>query len=101
MPPTWRTAAARRAPSWSNWATARKSRSTPGLDAQHRRLPRPGRHPHRSAQGHARGGRARGRDTSIWLAKVARKEYAVGLPLTGVGLDDPDVNLYESYSRRL
>jgi len=37
-------------------------------------------------------------DTSIWQAKVTRKEYSVGLNNTGVGLDDPDVNLYENYS---
>jgi len=37
-------------------------------------------------------------DTSIWHAKVARKEYTVGLNLTGVGVDDPDVNFYENYS---
>ena len=37
-------------------------------------------------------------DTSIWHAKVTRKEYSVGLNLTGVGVDDPDVNLYENYS---
>jgi peptide/nickel transport system substrate-binding protein len=37
-------------------------------------------------------------DTSIWHAKVTRGEYAVGLYLTGVGVDDPDVNLYENYS---
>jgi peptide/nickel transport system substrate-binding protein len=37
-------------------------------------------------------------DTSIWHAKVARKDYSVGLNLTGVALDDPDVNLYENYS---
>jgi peptide/nickel transport system substrate-binding protein len=37
-------------------------------------------------------------DTSIWHAKVTRGDYAVGLNLTGVGVDDPDVNLYENYS---
>ena len=37
-------------------------------------------------------------DTSIWQAKVTRKEYSVGLNNTGVGVDDPDVNLYENYS---
>ena len=37
-------------------------------------------------------------DTSIWHAKVTRKEYSVGLNITGVGVDDPDVNLYENYS---
>jgi peptide/nickel transport system substrate-binding protein len=37
-------------------------------------------------------------DTSIWHAKVARKEYSVGMNLTGVGVDDPDVNLYENYA---
>jgi peptide/nickel transport system substrate-binding protein len=37
-------------------------------------------------------------DTSIWHAKVARKDYAVGLNLTGLGVDDPDVNFYENYT---
>ena len=37
-------------------------------------------------------------DTSIWHAKVTRAEYSVGLNLTGVGVDDPDVNLYENYA---
>jgi peptide/nickel transport system substrate-binding protein len=37
-------------------------------------------------------------DTSIWHAKLTRGEYSVGLNLTGVGVDDPDVNLYENYS---
>ena len=37
-------------------------------------------------------------DTSIWHAKITRGEYSVGLNLTGVGVDDPDVNLYENYS---
>ncbi len=37
-------------------------------------------------------------DTSIWHAKVARKDYIVGLNLTGVGVDDPDSNLVENYT---
>jgi peptide/nickel transport system substrate-binding protein len=37
-------------------------------------------------------------DTSIWHAKVARKDYTVGLNLTGAGVDDPDVNFYENYT---
>jgi peptide/nickel transport system substrate-binding protein len=37
-------------------------------------------------------------ETSNWHAKVARKDYMVGLNLTGVGVDDPDANLYENYS---
>ena len=37
-------------------------------------------------------------DTSIWFAKVARGEYSVGMNLTGLGLDDPDVNFYENYA---
>lgn len=36
-------------------------------------------------------------ETSQWHAKVARKDYAVGLNLTGVAVDDPDVNFYENY----
>jgi peptide/nickel transport system substrate-binding protein len=37
-------------------------------------------------------------DTTQWHAKVARRDYAVGMNLTGVGVDDPDVNLYENYT---
>jgi len=37
-------------------------------------------------------------DTSIWHAKVARKDYAVGLNLTGIGVDDPDAGLIENYT---
>ena len=37
-------------------------------------------------------------DTSLWHAKVARKDYAVGMNGTGVAVDDPDVNLVENYS---
>jgi peptide/nickel transport system substrate-binding protein len=37
-------------------------------------------------------------DTSIWHAKVTRGEFSVGLNLTGVAVDDPDVNLYENYA---
>jgi len=37
-------------------------------------------------------------DSSIWFAKVARGEYSIGLNLTGVGIDDPDVNFYENYA---
>jgi peptide/nickel transport system substrate-binding protein len=37
-------------------------------------------------------------DTTIWHAKVQRKDYSVGLNTTGVGVDDPDVNLVENYT---
>jgi peptide/nickel transport system substrate-binding protein len=37
-------------------------------------------------------------DTSIWHAKVARKDYSVGLNLTGIGVDDPDAALVENYT---
>jgi len=37
-------------------------------------------------------------DTSVWFAKVARGEYSVGMNLTGLGIDDPDVNFYENYA---
>ncbi len=37
-------------------------------------------------------------DTPQWFAKVARKDYSVGMNLTGVGVDDPDANLVENYS---
>ena len=32
-------------------------------------------------------------DTTVWYAKVERKDYSVGLNLTGVGVDDPDADL--------
>ena len=32
-------------------------------------------------------------DTTVWYAKVQRKDYSVGMNITGVGVDDPDVNL--------
>ena len=37
-------------------------------------------------------------ETSNWHAKVARKDYQVGLNLTGIGVDDPDANFYENYA---
>ena len=36
-------------------------------------------------------------DTTVWYTKVQRKDYQVGMNLTGVGLDDPDVNFYENF----
>src|SRR5882724_5914855 len=36
-------------------------------------------------------------DTTVWYTKVQRKDYQVGMNLTGVGIDDPDVNFYENY----
>jgi peptide/nickel transport system substrate-binding protein len=37
-------------------------------------------------------------ETSMWFAKVARKDYAVGLNLTGNAVDDPDQTFYENYA---
>jgi peptide/nickel transport system substrate-binding protein len=37
-------------------------------------------------------------ETGSWFAKVARKDYAVGLNLTGNAVDDPDQNFYENFS---
>jgi len=37
-------------------------------------------------------------ETSNWFAKVARKDYAVGLNLTGNAVDDPDQSFYENYA---
>jgi peptide/nickel transport system substrate-binding protein len=37
-------------------------------------------------------------ETSNWHAKIARKDYAVGLNLTGNAVDDPDQNFYENYA---
>ena len=37
-------------------------------------------------------------ETSNWHAKVARKDYSVGMNLTGSGVDDPDAHFYENYA---
>ena len=37
-------------------------------------------------------------DTTNWYPKVTRKDYTVGLNLTGNALDDPDQNFYENYA---
>src|SRR5262245_11148029 len=37
-------------------------------------------------------------ETSNWHSKVTRKDYAVGLNLTGSSVDDPDQNFYENYA---
>lgn len=37
-------------------------------------------------------------ETSLWHAKVAQKDYSVGMNLTGRGVDDPDVAFYENYA---
>jgi peptide/nickel transport system substrate-binding protein len=37
-------------------------------------------------------------DTTNWYPKVMRKDYTVGLNLTGSALDDPDQNFYENYA---
>jgi len=36
-------------------------------------------------------------DTANWFPKVYRKDYKVGLNLTGSGVDDPDAQFYENY----
>ena len=37
-------------------------------------------------------------DTAIWFAKIARKDFSIGLNLTGSGLDEPDQQFYENYA---
>jgi peptide/nickel transport system substrate-binding protein len=37
-------------------------------------------------------------ESGNWFAKVARKDYAVGLNLTGNAVDDPDQAFFENYS---
>jgi len=36
-------------------------------------------------------------ETGVWHPKMTRLEYQVALNLTGVGIDDPDAQLYENY----
>lgn len=37
-------------------------------------------------------------DTTSWYPKVFRKDYSIGLNLTGNGIDDPDQAFYENYA---
>jgi peptide/nickel transport system substrate-binding protein len=37
-------------------------------------------------------------DTTNWFPKITRKDYTVGMNLTGNGVDDPDQNFYENYA---
>ncbi|MBI3515996.1 MAG: peptide ABC transporter substrate-binding protein [Proteobacteria bacterium] len=37
-------------------------------------------------------------ETANWFSKVARKDYAIGLNLTGNAVDDPDQSFYENYA---
>jgi len=37
-------------------------------------------------------------ETSQWFSKVARKDYSVGMNLTGNSIDDPDQAFYENYA---
>src|ERR1700726_361190 len=37
-------------------------------------------------------------ETANWFSKIARKDYALGLNLTGNSVDDPDQAFYENYS---
>jgi len=37
-------------------------------------------------------------ETANWFPKIARKDYQIGLNLTGSGVDDPDQQFYENYA---
>ncbi len=37
-------------------------------------------------------------DTAMWYPKINRRDYAIGLNLTGNGVDDPDQAFYENYA---
>jgi peptide/nickel transport system substrate-binding protein len=36
-------------------------------------------------------------DTSVWYARLARKDFSVGMNVQGTGIDDPDVQFFENY----
>ena len=36
-------------------------------------------------------------DSAVWYARLARKDYAVGMNVQGTGIDDPDVMFFENY----
>jgi ABC-type transport system substrate-binding protein len=37
-------------------------------------------------------------DTPQWYTKIGKKDYQIGLNLTGIAVDDPDSNLVENYT---
>jgi len=37
-------------------------------------------------------------DTTQWFPKVRRRDYSIGMNLTGNGIDDPDQSFYENYA---
>ena len=37
-------------------------------------------------------------ETSLWFARLGRKDYVVGLNATGNGVDDPDQTFYENFA---
>jgi peptide/nickel transport system substrate-binding protein len=37
-------------------------------------------------------------ETANWFPKIARKDYQIGLNLTGSAVDDPDQQMYENYA---
>ena len=37
-------------------------------------------------------------DSAMWYAKIARKDYTIGMNLTGNGVDDPDQAFFENYA---
>jgi peptide/nickel transport system substrate-binding protein len=37
-------------------------------------------------------------ESAVWYGRITRQDYAVGLNLTGSGVDDPDVTLGEGYA---
>jgi peptide/nickel transport system substrate-binding protein len=37
-------------------------------------------------------------ETAVWYNRMARKDYTVGLNVQGIGIDDPDVVFYETFS---
>ncbi len=36
-------------------------------------------------------------DTTVWYTKIQRKDYQLGMNLTGLGVDDPDTAFYENF----
>jgi peptide/nickel transport system substrate-binding protein len=37
-------------------------------------------------------------DSAVWYARMARKDYTVGLNVQGIGIDDPDVAFFETFA---
>jgi len=82
--------------------TARLARAANGYRHCDRSRPEKGNRPRGARSARGAGGAHPAElepvDSPAWFPKVARKDYTIGLNLTGYGTDDPDLTFYENFA---